>query len=505
MAGYLVVIKGYDKDNKLVLNNPCSYCIGRGGTDRKVDFKVDPCEYLTSRQHFFIDYKPPRFFIRDNNSTNGTLIQRDNMLLPVHNEETELFDGDLIIAGNTVFRLDVAFEVTDDPSFTSQDVQNSSQSHPAQKDAEDQQVPDDFKFNCAQIEAATSIPSPRSDYYSVVVPEIQLFHNTDVKCITCGDFISVEITLSELQAYGFPVFICDKCASCYSNQHDLKDLKAYHILKELNEDSMGLVYLARHKESGMLASIKTIIPGLSSSIEEDMQYLKHEIEVLHSLAHPNIVRLYEYLVIANRIHLIYEYMPEGNLDDYLKNNWFGPMAWKAACRLVCDILSGLRYCHEMNIVHGQINSTNIMFKKDSHGNDVARISDFGLAQVYENTGLSMKKSDSWETKRYKAPELFDNNHQLQPQADIYSAGVVLYYLLTGTYPFAEESYRINGSKLSANTGTNDSERKLLPLLQRNPAVPFLLSDTVHKALSENPEERFQTAFEMHQAIECLYD
>ena len=42
MAGYLVVIKGYDKDNKLVLNNPCSYCIGRGGTDRKVDFKVDP-------------------------------------------------------------------------------------------------------------------------------------------------------------------------------------------------------------------------------------------------------------------------------------------------------------------------------------------------------------------------------------------------------------------------------------------------------------------------------
>ncbi len=523
MAGRLIVIKGYDRDRYLELKTACSYCIGRGGSGRNVDFKVDPCEYLTSRQHFFIDYIPPHFYIRDNNSTNGTLIQRGNATIPATGEQTEVYDGDRIVAGNTVFKLEATDEVYEIPVIISTGMENNTKTpvkhsaapmeslsgadhfsresiypantHPGPEDSlsiEDSDAPaDSVSPASADAEPAEQKPLKPQDYYSVIVPEIQLFHSAQAKCIACGDPITVEITPSEQQAYGHPIFMCRKCSSDYGNEHSLKGLDSYCILQELRQDGMGLVYLARHEETGLLAEIRVILPRL---LGEDILYLKREISVMQTISHPNLVRMYENVVCRDRIYLIYEYMPEGDLECYLKATG-GSLSWNDACRVVCDVLSGLRHCHEMGVVHGDIKPESILFKKDPRGIPSARLGDLGLAWICDNTGPGFV-SGYREINAFKAPELIGASRVLTPVADIYSIGVLFYSLLTGSLPSSvrPEPLVRNGD---IPAGASSS---MVPLLERNSDVPRALIRIVEKAICPDPEKRFQNATEMLQAI-----
>lgn len=549
MAIRLIVIRGYDRDKFLELNDVRSYCIGRGGTGRTVDFKVDPCEYLTSRQHFYVDFDPPHIFIRDNNSTNGTLIQRGNDTIPVTGEQTELVEGDLIVAGNTVFRLETVLEDNEMP-FETESPSPVSINSPAGKPVSDFPVEKPVSDSPAEkflsdspagkpvsdspakqplsassgekplpaflgekplssapakkpvisspvspdaASAAPEQPKPAAvrDYYSVVVPEIQLFHSSQVRCIACGELITVEISPSELQAYGYPVFMCGGCSSGFSNVHNLKDLGSYGILQELREDGMGLVYLARHKETGLLAEIRVIVPRLFG---EDIQYLKREISVIQTVSHPNLVRLYEYAVYRDRVYLIYEYMPEGNLNDYLETVSGGRLSRNDACGVVCDVLSGLRQCHEMGIVHGDIRPESILFKRDPRGKTTARLGDVGLALLCDNMGLSGFSSGHRETQAFKAPEVIDNYRMLKPAADIYSMGMVLYFLLSGSLPCS------NSTEAAGCSSAFSFDAKAIPLPERNPDIPYILSHILEKATCREPEGRYQNAAEMLQAI-----
>jgi hypothetical protein len=471
MASRLIVIKGYDRDKYLELKAEFSYCIGRGGTGKNVDFKVDPCEYLTSRQHFFVDFYPPHIFVRDNKSTNGTLIQRGNDIIPVTGMQTEIFDGDLIVAGNTVFRLEAVNEAHE----------------MAQKPVSAPPV----SPNAAEAAPEQHKPVTPQGYYSVVVPEIQLFHSAQVKCIACGELITVEISPSELQAYGYPVFMCGNCSSGFSDERNLKDLDSYGILQELKEDGIGLVYLARHKETGLLAEIRAILPRL---LGEDILYLKREISVMQSVSHPNVVRMYESVVHRDRAYLIYEYMPEGDLNNYLKTTSGGSLSWNDACSVVCDVLSGLRHCHEMGIVHGDIKPANILFKRDPRGNPTARLGDLGLAWICDNMGLSGFSSEYREAQPFKAPELIENFRALKPAADIYSMGAILYFLLSGGLPYSSPT-----DAISQNSDIS-FDAKAIPPQDEDPDIPDALMRILKKATCREPESRFHNAAEMLQAI-----
>jgi pSer/pThr/pTyr-binding forkhead associated (FHA) protein len=524
MASRLIVIKGYDRDKYLELKEACSYCIGRGGTGKNVDFKVDPCEYLTSRQHFFVDFYPPHIFVRDNKSTNGTLIQRGNDTIPVTGEQTEIYDGDLIIAGNTVFRLEyenegqeMPFNTESPASFSSslmgeKPVSASPADNPPASSAEkpiyasptENPGPVSSAYpaekpvsappvspNAAEAAPEQHKPISLKDYYSVVVPEIQLFHSAQVKCIACGELITVEISPSELQAYGYPVFMCGNCSSGFSDERNLKDLDSYGILQELKEDGIGLVYLARHKETGLLAEIRAILPRL---LGEDILYLKREISVMQSVSHPNLARMYENVVHRDRAYLIYEYMPEGDLNNYLKTTSGGSLSWNDACSVVCDVLSGLRHCHEMGIVHGDIKPANILFKKDPRGNPTARLGELGLAWICDNMGLSGFSSGHREAQPFKAPELIENTRSLKPEADIYSMGAILYFLLSGGLPYSSRT-----DDVFRNSGVS-FDAKAIPPQDKGLDIPDALARILKRATSREPEGRFHNAAEMLQVI-----
>lgn len=519
MSGRIVVVKGYDRGKSLDLNRTGTYCIGRGGKGKEVDFKVDPCEYLTSRLHFFIDYRPPHFYIRDNNSTNGTLLIRGDAHIPVYTDDTVLCDGDRIVAGNTVFQFDVlqeaifaeADEIPPADQMPAEPGPNLNQAFvpPVQKHAKEAFVASDslsdLEHPALSESAAESglqnkmdwpashIPSPAVDYYSVIVPEIQLFHSTIVKCIACGSPITLEVPLSDLEANGFPVFMCQECSDTHFESLNLKNLYTYRILKELNDDGRGLVYLVRHEGSGMLATLRAIIPR-TKSLEEDMQSLKHEVSRIQELTHPNLVRMYESMVFRDRIYLISEYMPEGDLDQLLKSDSI-QMSWNDACRFICDILAGLRHCHERGIVHGDIRPGSILFKRDAKGNPCVRLGDLGVSWICDRYGLQGANDSllSGTAKSYIAPELLKTRLNIRPQADIYAVGVLFYTLLCNESPFEDRSPSAKGDM--AGFG-----RMTIPLQCRNPDIPTPLARIVDRAIRENPSDRYESAAQMLQAI-----
>jgi hypothetical protein len=525
--GRLIVIKGYDKDKYLEFYKPCTYCVGRGGVNHKVDLKLDPRECLTSRQHFYIEYRPPRFFIRDNNSTNGTIIQRNNENIILQNKESELFYGDTIIAGNAVFRLDSSDKAysteaektkskTNMPSknleFSSAAVKSETHHiYPPitsdsniEKPVESFQVISDNRFKKSGETSPFIESLPSHDYYSVTVPKIQLFHNTEVKCILCGNPISVEFTLSELESYGYPVFMCSKCDSEYNAGHNLKGLSDYRILKEVGEGRAGLLYLGRHQVTGMLVAIKAIIPGLSAS-ENDILHFQQEISVIQSMKHSNIVKLYEFYLYNDRHYYIFEYMPEGNLEFFMRIHYKGPMPWQEACRVICDVLSGLCYSHEIGVIHNSIKPANILMKKDITGRYQAKLGDFRLNEIYENIRLAnvRKGLDHLYTTVFTAPEQLLNNRHISPQVDIYSTGIILYFLLSGFLPFIERSQYKYEFIQHKDLRTIILENEPVPITEINSSVPILLSKIVDKAISKKPEQRYRTAAEMQLAINDL--
>lgn len=471
MAVRLVVIEGYDKDKFLMLDSACSYSIGRGDTDRHVDLKLDPRDRLVSRRHFIIDYRPPRIFIRDNNSTNGTMINGKNGSFILRNHEAELSAGDLIMAGNTVFRLEMAEDKSDDqiPSVTGLDVPEN---------------PKDFCTDANDSPSGNNSPA--------------------ICCIDCGHSLTAGMTGTELESLGWPAFMCSDCADGYSFENDLKSLNGYRILKKIGEGSMGVVFLARHEISGMLAAVKTIIPGMSAS-KTDLILFEREANIMRTLDHPNITRLYEFSLFDGGHYFISEYMPGGDLDSLLKNSGNGRMEPDKACTIVCDVLSALDYSHEKGIIHRDIKPANILLKKDSHRNDIPKLADFGLAKMYENAGLTniTKTTDRRGTPLFMAPEQFINYRYVKPQADIYSIGVVLYSLLSGSFPFTESPER-RDDPLSFLRRRDPVlailENKPVPVIEKNPSIPVRLSEIVDTAIRKTPEQRFQSAKEMRRAI-----
>lgn len=548
MSARLVIVSGYDKEKFLNLDKAGSYSIGRGGADRNVDLKLDPRECLTSRLHFYIDYRPPRFFIRDNNSTNGTIIKRNNDTIVLRNDGTELLPKDRIIAGNTEFLLKT-YEMsvknnanqiyTNDAAIPDPETNASNSegigiaSAPSAPSAPLNEVTQDKPTSqtlgtpasnalcridrpienksivSEQIEQFNSDKTKKSKTGKPTIPEISLdfFQKADIHCVSCNRPIDVEMTLSEVESYASPLFMCNSCSADSTTENNLKNLDAYRVLRKIGEGGMGTVYLARHNASGMLVTVKAIIPAISAS-EDDILHFRRDISIVQSLNHPNIAKMYEYSIYRERHYYICEYLPDGNLNSIIENSGSRPMDWKKGCEIICDVLAGLQCCHDKGINHLGIKPSNILFKKDMKGAYSLRLTDSGLSEIYENTGFkNLVRLNQFEnTNRYTAPELSGNYRAAMPQTDIYSTGILLFFLLTSSGPDSKSS--CGEGQPSAFLGNRGSESMFfqnnpIQLTERNSFIPAQLFEIIDKAIRKNPKDRFQTAQSMYYAIANL--
>ena len=168
---------------------------------------------------------------------------------------------------------------------------------------------------------------------------------------------------------------------------------------------------------------------------------RSEYDALTTLSHPNIVQVYDAIYTNEHIYLILEYCPQGDLQKYIKKN--GPLDKYQLSMYIYSIVNALAYLESKNFSHNDIKPSNILI--DAYGRP--KLADFGLSKKVDTNSLSEEYTG---TLLYLAPEILMKKSYNPTKADIWSFGIMLYYLATSTFPF--EEITIKGLKKMAKTG-----------------------------------------------------
>jgi Ca2+-binding EF-hand superfamily protein len=206
----------------------------------------------------------------------------------------------------------------------------------------------------------------------------------------------------------------------------------YEMLDDLGEGKFGVVKMGLHKKTKEKVAIK-IIKKESMQNSADIELVKSEIDIMKLCKHPNIVRLLDHFENAEYIFIVMEFLPGGDLGDYLTKTKFSVSEDRAAS-IMYQISSGILYLHQYGVLHRDLKPENIMLTECSE-KGVIKIMDFGLSKIM---GPDERVADGFGTLSFVAPEVLIR----QPygkQIDIWSLGVILYYMLSGTLPFDDEN------------------------------------------------------------------
>ncbi|XP_030211934.1 MAP/microtubule affinity-regulating kinase 3a isoform X3 [Gadus morhua] len=198
----------------------------------------------------------------------------------------------------------------------------------------------------------------------------------------------------------------------------------YRLLKTIGKGNFAKVKLARHILTGREVAIKII--DKTQLNPNSLQKLFREVRIMKILNHPNIVKLFEVIETDRTLYLIMEYASGGEVFDYLVAH--GRMKEKEARAKFRQIVSAVQYCHQKHIVHRDLKAENLLLDADMN----IKIADFGFSNEF-TTG---NKLDTFcGSPPYAAPELFQGKKYDGPEVDVWSLGVILYTLVSGSLPF----------------------------------------------------------------------
>lgn len=253
------------------------------------------------------------------------------------------------------------------------------------------------------------------------------------------------------------------------NQHDKTEtLSSYTILKDLGEGTFGKVKLAEHRHSKEMVAIK-ILEKDKIIDEGDRERVSREIHILKIIRHPNIIQLYEILEDDEKLYLIMEYTPGGELFDYIVSNQ--RVKEHEACKFFQQLTDGIEYIHKLHIVHRDLKPENLLL---DHKMNI-KIVDFGLSNLYKQDQLLKTACGS---PCYAAPEMIAGKKYNGLQVDIWSSGVILYATLCGYLPFDD----------------NDTQMLYKKIMRGEFSLPSFLSnnacDLIKNILNTNPQKRF---------------
>uniref|UniRef100_A0A8C1UB61 MAP/microtubule affinity-regulating kinase 3 n=1 Tax=Cyprinus carpio TaxID=7962 RepID=A0A8C1UB61_CYPCA len=198
----------------------------------------------------------------------------------------------------------------------------------------------------------------------------------------------------------------------------------YRLLKTIGKGNFAKVKLARHILTGREVAIKII--DKTQLNPTSLQKLFREVRIMKGLNHPNIVQLFEVIETEKTLYLVMEYASGGEVFDYLVSH--GRMKEKDARAKFRQIVSAVHYCHQKNIVHRDLKAENLLLDADSN----IKIADFGFSNEFT---LGSKLDTFCGSPPYAAPELFQGKKYDGPEVDIWSLGVILYTLVSGSLPF----------------------------------------------------------------------
>ena len=259
----------------------------------------------------------------------------------------------------------------------------------------------------------------------------------------------------------------------------------YQIIGELGRGSMGVVYEGFDPVIGRTVAIKTMLTeGLSpQEFQEFKARFQREAQAAGTLAHPNIITVYDFGEDNGILFLAMEYLDGKSLEKLVEEQNILPI--ETILPIYDQVCSSLDHAHQHKIVHRDVKPANIMIL---HSGQV-KMTDFGIAKM-----MSMGMTQAGQilgTPNYMSPEQV-KGRQVDGRSDIFSLGVILYELVTGEKPF----------------GGQNITTVIYKIINENPIPPRELDGTIHsglnyvigKALAKNPDERYQTCRELAEDL-----
>ena len=226
-----------------------------------------------------------------------------------------------------------------------------------------------------------------------------------------------------------------KQAIGYTKFSDFYDLK-----EVIGKGKFSVVHLGIHKKTQQKVSVK-IINKERIKTTEDKELVRIEIGILKLCHHPNIVRLLDHLENENYIFIVTEFIDGDTLHKYFKKRKI-VFTEAEACSIMVQIANGIKYLHKYGIVHRDLKPENIMITKQN-GSDIIKIMDFGLSKIVSS---QEKLVDGYGTLSYVSPEVLLRT-PYNKEVDIWSLGIILFYMLCGHLPFKGSNQSIVADKI----------------------------------------------------------
>src|SRR5262245_18781543 len=268
-------------------------------------------------------------------------------------------------------------------------------------------------------------------------------------------------------------------------------LGPYVLLDRLGEGGMGRVFKARDKRLGRVVALKVIRKERLAD-PDAVRRFRTEVQAVARLTHPNIVHAYDADQAGDAHFLVMEFVAGVDLARLVKER--GPLPARDACEYVRQAALGLQHAFEQGLVHRDVKPQNLLL---SAAGGVVKVLDLGLARLRREEGSDSNTALTGEggvvgTPDYMAPEQFEDAHEVDVRADLYSLGCTLYFLLAGRAPFAGGPLAQKIRKhQQAEPGALESLRQdLLPGV----------SAVVGKLMAKRQEDRYQTPAEAAAAL-----
>jgi serine/threonine protein kinase len=282
-----------------------------------------------------------------------------------------------------------------------------------------------------------------------------------------------------------------------------KQLGIYQVQAKLGQGGMARVYKAYHPHLRREVAIKVILAE-SADLANFQVRFKLEAQMIASLDHPNIVRVYDFGEENDLAYLVMQYVSGGTLREQQRGQQ--PLDPLRATRYAIQMAQALHHAHQHGIIHRDVKPQNMLIS--STDTNQLLLSDFGIAKLYYQsheapalTEMPTRNMSDFElssvhqiigTADYMAPEQA-RGQKVDARTDVYALGVVLFQMLTGDKPFHADS--IHGLLVQHVTTPPPW------VSASNPRVPEVLAHITAKALAKAPADRFQTAEEMAFALE----